>query len=145
MAQGLTNKVGFKVGATSPASIDLSTYVTSFTLNRSVESLDVTSMGDTGRRQVAGLQNNSITVELINDDAASAVLQTMNTLFATNAYFKCALDSASSGSAANPFYSGLMLIDAITPIGSGGVGDLGMQSLTFQVSGAITVATTGSF
>jgi hypothetical protein len=101
-------------------------------------------MGDTGRRYVAGLQTNSITVELINDDAASAVLQTMNTLFATNAYFKCALDSASSGSAANPFYSGLMLVDSITPI-NGAVGDLGTQSLTFQVSGAITVATTGSF
>jgi hypothetical protein len=69
----------------------------------------------------------------------------MNTLFATNAYFKCALDSGSAGSTANPFYSGLMLVDSITPIGSGGVGDLGMQSLTFQVSGAITVATTGSF
>jgi hypothetical protein len=65
-------------------------------------------------------------------------------LFATNAYFKCALDSASSGSAANPFYSGLMLVDAITPI-NGAVGDLGTQSLTFQVSGAITVATTGTF
>lgn len=145
MAQGLTNKVGFKVGTTDPASIDLSAYVTNFTLTRSVDSLETTAMGDTGRRYVAGLQTNSITVDLINDDAASAVLQTMNTLFATNAYFKCALNSSVAGSAANPFYSGLMLVDSITPIGAGGVGDLGMQSLTFQVSGAITVTTTGSF
>jgi hypothetical protein len=144
MAQGLTNKVGFKVGSSDPASIDLSAFVTSFTLTRSVESLETTAMGDTGRRYVAGLQNNTITVELINDDAASAVLQTMNTLFATNAYFKCALDKSSTGSAANPFYSGLILVDSITPI-NGAVGDLGTQSLTFQVSGAITVATTGSF
>jgi hypothetical protein len=144
MAQGLTNKVGFKVGTTDPASIDLSAFVTSFTLTRSVESLETTAMGDTGRRYVAGLQNNTITVELINDDATSAVLQTMNTLFATNAYFKCALDKGSTGSAANPFYSGLILVDSITPI-NGAVGDLGTQSLTFQVSGAITVATTGSF
>jgi hypothetical protein len=144
MAQGLTNKVGFKVGSSDPASIDLSAFVTSFTLTRSVESLETTAMGDTGRRYVAGLQNNTITVELINDDAASAVLQTMNTLFATNAYFKCALDKSSTGSAANPFYSGLILVDSITPI-NGAVGDLGTQSLTFQVSGAITVATTGTF
>lgn len=144
MAQGLTNKVGFKVGTTDPASIDLSAYVTNFTLNRSVDSLEVTAMGDTGRRYVAGLQNNSITVDLINDDATSAVLQTLNTLFATNAYFKCALDKSSSGSASNPFYSGLILVDTITPI-NGAVGDLGTQSLTFQVSGAITVTTTGSF
>ena len=144
MAQGLTNKVGFKVGAADPASIDLSAYVTSFTLTRSVDSLETTAMGDTGRRYVAGLQTNSITVELINDDAASAVLQTMNTLFATNAYFKCALDKSASGAANNPFYSGLILVDSITPI-NGGVGDLGVQSLTFQVSGAITVAVTGTF
>jgi len=144
MAQGLTNKVGFKVGSTSPASIDLSAYVTSFTLTRAVDSLEVTAMGDTGHRYVAGLENNSITVDLINDDGVSAVLQTMNTLFATNAYFKVALDKSSSGSAANPFYSGLILVDSITPI-NGAVQDLGVQTLTFQVSGAITVATTGTF
>jgi hypothetical protein len=144
MAQGIVNKVGFKVGTTDPASIDLSAYVTSFTLNRTVDQIETTAMNDTGHRYVAGLENNSITVELINDDAASAVLQTMNTLFKTNAYFKCALNGSVAGSAANPFYSGLILVDSITPI-SGAVADLGMQSLTFQVSGAITVTTTGSF
>jgi hypothetical protein len=144
MAQGIVNKVGFKVGTTDPASIDLSAYVTSFTLTRSVDQIETTAMGDTGHRYVAGLENNQLVVELINDDAASAVLQTMNTLFKSNAYFKCALDKSSSGSAANPFYTGLILVDSITPI-AGDVASLGMQSLTFQVSGAITVATTGTF
>ena len=144
MAQGIVNKVGFKVGTTDPASIDLSAYVTSFTLTRSVDQIETTAMGDTGHRYVAGLENNQLVVELINDDAASAVLQTMNTLFKSNAYFKCALDKVSTGSAANPFYSGLILVDSITPI-AGDVASLGMQSLTFQVSGAITVATTGAF
>ena len=144
MAQGIVNKVGFKVGTTDPASIDLSAYVTSFTLTRSVDQIETTAMGDTGHRYVAGLENNQLVVELINDDAATAVLQTMNTLFKSNAYFKCALDKSSTGSAANPFYSGLILVDSITPI-AGDVASLGMQSLTFQVSGAITVATSGSF
>ena len=144
MAQGIVNKVGFKVGAADPASIDLSAYVTSFTLTRSVDQIETTAMGDTGHRYVAGLENNQLVVELINDDAATAVLQTMNTLFKSNAYFKCALDKSSSGSAANPFYSGLILVDSITPI-AGDVASLGMQSLTFQVSGAITVATSGTF
>jgi hypothetical protein len=144
MAQGIVNKVGFKVGAADPASIDLSAYVTSFTLTRSVDQIETTAMGDTGHRYVSGLENNQLVVELINDDAATAVLQTMNTLFKSNAYFKCALDKSSSGSAANPFYTGLILVDSITPI-AGDVASLGMQSLTFQVSGAITVATTGTF
>jgi hypothetical protein len=144
MAQGIVNKVGFKVGTTDPASIDLSAYVTSFTLTRSVDQIETTAMGDTGHRYVSGLENNQLVVELINDDAATAVLQTMNTLFKSNAYFKCALDKSSSGSAANPFYTGLILVDSITPI-AGDVASLGMQSLTFQVSGAITVTTTGTF
>ena len=144
MAQGLVNKVGFKVGTADPASIDLSAYVTNFTLTRSVDSLEVTAMGDTGHRYVAGLENNTITVDLINDDAASAVLQTMNTLFKTNAYFKCALDKSAAGSAANPFYTGLIFVDTITPI-NGATSDLGTQSLTFQVSGAITKTETGTF
>ena len=144
MAQGIVNKVGFKVGAADPASIDLSAYVTSFTLTRSVDQIETTAMGDTGHRYVAGLENNQLVVELINDDAATAVLQTMNTLFKSNAYFKCALDKSSTGSAANPFYTGLILVDSITPI-AGDVASLGMQSLTFQVSGAITVATSGTF
>jgi hypothetical protein len=144
MAQGIVNKVGFKVGASDPASIDLSAYVTSFTLTRAVDQIETTAMGDTGHRYVSGLENNQLTVELINDDAASAVLQTMNTLFKSNAYFKCALDKSTTGSAANPFYSGLILVDSITPI-NGAVADLGTQSLTFQVSGAITVASTGTF
>ncbi|CAB4149366.1 hypothetical protein UFOVP540_12 [uncultured Caudovirales phage] len=144
MAQGIVNKVGFKVGAADPASIDLSAYVTSFTLTRSVDQIETTAMGDTGHRYVAGLENNQLVVELINDDAATAVLQTMNTLFKSNAYFKCALDKSSTGSAANPFYTGLILVDSITPI-AGDVASLGMQSLTFQVSGAITVLTTGTF
>ena len=50
MAQGLTNKVGFKLGATSPASIDLSAYVTNFTLTRSADQIEVSAMGDTGHR-----------------------------------------------------------------------------------------------
>ena len=144
MAQGIVNKVGFKVGATDPASIDLSAYVTSFTLTRSADQIETTAMNDTGHRYITGLENNQITVELINDDATSAVLQTMNSLFKSNAYFKCALNGSAAGSASNPFYSGLILVDSITPI-NGAVADLGVQSLTFQVSGAITVTSTGTF
>jgi hypothetical protein len=101
-------------------------------------------MNDTGHRYVTGLENNSITVELINDDAASAVLQTMNSLFKTNAYFKCALDKSTTGSAANPFYSGLILVDSITPI-NGAVADEGMMDLTFTCNSKTVVASTGTF
>jgi hypothetical protein len=144
MAQFINNKVGVKLGATDPANIDLSAYCTSFTLNRSFEEIDVSAMGDTGRRQIAGLEASSLTIDFINDDAASAVLQTLNTLVGTNAYFKVANNKGAIGSASNPFFTGLVLINNITPI-NGAVGDLSTQSVTFNVSGAITKTETGSF
>ena len=144
MAQFINNKVGVKLGATDPANIDLSAYCTSFTLNRSFEEVSVTAMGDTGVRQIAGLETSNLTIEFINDDAASAVLQTLNTLLGTNAYFKVANNKSAIGSASNPFFSGLVLINNITPI-NGAVGDLSTQSVTFNVSGAVTKTETGSF
>ena len=144
MAQFINNKVGVKLGATDPANIDLSSYCTSFTLNRSFNEIDVTAMGDTGVRQIAGLETSTLTIDFINDNGSTAVLQTLNTLVGTNAYFKVANDKSASGSAANPFFTGLVLINNITPI-NGAVGDLSTQSLTFNVSGAVTKTETGTF
>ena len=144
MAQFINNKVGVKLGSADPANIDLSAYCTSFTLNRSFNEIDVTAMGDTGVRQIAGLETSSLTIDFINDNAATAVLQTLNTLVGTNAYFKVANDKSTVGSAANPFFSGLCLINNITPI-NGAVGDLSTQSVTFNVSGAVTKTETGTF
>ena len=144
MAQFINNKVGVKLGETDPASIDLSAYCTSFTLNRSFEEIPVTAMGDFGVRNIAGLETSTLTIEFINDNAAGAVLQTLNTLLGQNAYFKVANDKGSAGSAANPFFSGLVLINNITPI-NGAVGDLSIQSVSFNVSGVVTKTETGTF
>jgi hypothetical protein len=144
MANFINNKVGVKLGATDPANIDLSAYCTSFTLTRSFDEINVTAMGDLGVRQIAGLETSNLTIEFINDNASSAVFQTLNTLLGTNAYFKVANDKDASGSAANAFFSGLVLINNITPI-NGAVGDLSTQSVTFNVSGEVTKTETGSF
>ena len=144
MAQFINNKVGVKLGSADPANIDLSAYCTSFTLNRSFSEIDVTAMGDTGVRQIAGLETSTLTIDFINDNGSQGVLQTLNTLVGTNAYFKVANDKSASGSAANPFFTGLVLINNITPI-NGAVGDLSTQSVTFNVSGAVTKTETGTF
>jgi hypothetical protein len=144
MASFINNKVGVKLGAADPANVDLSAYCTSFTLNRSFDEIDISAMGDTGHRYISGLEASSLTIEFINDNAATAVLQTLNTLLGTNAYFKVANDKSAAGSAANPFWSGLVLINNITPI-NGATGDLSTQSVTFNVSGAVTKVETGTF
>ena len=51
MAVFLSNNVGVKVN-----SVDLSDHVTSVTLNRSFDELEVTAMGDTGHKFVKGLE-----------------------------------------------------------------------------------------
>jgi hypothetical protein len=144
MAQFINNKVGVKLGSTDPANIDLSAYCTSFTLNRAFDEIEVSAMGDLGHRYISGLESSNLTIEFINDDATSAVLQTLNTLVGTNAYFKVANNKSAAGSASNPFFSGLVLVNNITPI-NGAVGDLSTQSVTFNVSGAITKTETGTF
>lgn len=144
MAVLLNNKVGAKLGSASPANIDLSQWVTSFTINRNFDELDITAMGDTGHRYVAGLEASSVTIDFLNDDGASGVLQTLNTLVGTNAYFKFIQDTGSAVSASNPLYTGLIFVNNITPI-NGATGDIRTQSVTFNVSGAVTVANTGTW
>jgi hypothetical protein len=142
MAVFLNNTVGFKIG-----SVDLSDHVKAFTINQKFDELEVTAMGDTGHRFVKGLESASITVSFLNDDATASVLQTLQAAYGTSATFK-AVQIASGGSATvsatNPLYSGLILINNLTPL-NGAVGDIGTQDITFTVNGALTVANTGTF
>jgi hypothetical protein len=141
MAVFLNNKVGLKIGA-----VDLSDRVTAITINRSFDELETTSMGSGGHTFVKGLESGSITIDFLNDTASGEVLQTLQSVWGTNAEIKVIQDTTSpvTVSAANPLYTMTCLINNTTDI-NGAVGDLGMQSLTFNVSGTIAVATTGTF
>jgi hypothetical protein len=141
MAVFLNNTVGFKIG-----SVDLSDHVKAFTINQKFDELEVTAMGDTGHRFVKGLESASITVSFLNDDATASVLQTLQAAYGTSATFKAVQVGGVSVtvSATNPLYSGLILINNLTPL-NGAVGDIGTQDITFTVNGALTVANSGSF
>ena len=149
MAIFLNNNVGLQIQV-SAAYVDLSNHVKSVTINRTFDELEVTAMGDTGHKFVAGLEASTIAVDFFNDTATASVLQTLNTLVGTSAAFKiCQTVVAGSPttatiSATNPLYSGLVLVNKLTPV-NGTVADIAMQSLTFTVNGAITVASTGTW
>jgi hypothetical protein len=64
MAIFLGNKAGLKI-----ATVDLSDHVSSITLTRSFDSLDVSALGDTAHKYVAGLRNDTVTVSFYNDTA----------------------------------------------------------------------------
>ena len=150
MAIFYQNNAGFKISTDGSTYVDLTDHVTSLTINRQFDQLDVSAMGATGHSYIAGLESSTISVDFLNDDAASQVMTTLNALVGTNAKFKI-LQTTTPGSpstgtvsATNPLYSGLVLVNNLTPI-AGKVGDVAVQSLTFTVSGAITVATSGTW
>ena len=120
-------------------SVDLSNHVTSVTLNRSFDELEVTAMGDSGHKFVKGLEASSITIDFLNDTATANVLQTLQAAWGTNVTVTVKQSSAST-SATNPLYTMTALVNNTTDI-NGAVGDLSTQSVTWNVSGTIAVTT----
>ena len=139
MAVFMSNNVGVKVN-----SVDLSDHVTAVTLNRSFDELEVTAMGDSGHKFVKGLEASSITIDFLNDTASANVLATLQAAWGTNVTVVLLQSKGTAVSATNPLYTATCLINNTTDI-NGATGDLSTQSLTFNVSGTVAVATTGSF
>ena len=135
----VNNKVGVKVNT-----VDLSDLVTAVTLNRSFDELEVTAMGDLGHKFVKGLEASSVTISFLNDTATSKTLQTLQAAWGTNVTVVLLQEKGTAVSATNPLYTMSCLINNTTDI-NGSVSDIGVQDLTFNVSGAVTVATTGTF
>jgi len=139
MAIFLNNKVGFKI-----ATINLSDHVTAFQLNRVVDSLEVTAMGDTAHKFVAGLSADTITVSFLNDTATANVLATLQDAFGSTVAFQAIQVSDAAVSATNKLYSGTIFVDNLTDI-NGAVGDEGMIDITFTCNSKTTLATTGTW
>jgi hypothetical protein len=139
MAVFMSNKVGVKVN-----SVDLSDHVTSATLNRTFEELIVTAMGDSGQKQVKGLETSNVTLDFLNDTATANVLQTLQAAWGTNVTVVLLQEKGTAVSATNPLYTMTCLINNTTDI-NGAVGDLSTISVTWNVSGTVAVAITGTF
>ena len=118
-------------------SVDLSDHVTAVTINRTFDELEVTAMGDGGHKFVKGLEASSITIDFLNDTATGEVLQTLQAAWGTNVTVTVKQTSAAT-SATNPLYTMTALVNNTTDI-AGSVADIGMQSVTWNVSGTIAV------
>jgi hypothetical protein len=136
MAVYMSNGVVLTVNA-----VDLSTLVSSVTINRSFDELEVTAMGDSGHKFVKGLEASSITIDFFNDADSAKTLQTLNSssVWGSNITVTAKQTSAAT-SATNPLYTMSCLINNTTPI-NGAVGDLSTQSVTWNVNGTIVITT----
>ena len=121
-------------------SVALSDHVTSAVINRSFDELEVTAMGDTAHKFVKGLEASTITLDFLNDTAASNVLQTLQAAWGTTVTLTLKQTSAAI-SATNPEYQTTVLVNNTTDI-NGAVGDISTQSITFTCNSPIVVDVT---
>ena len=121
-------------------SVDLSDHVTSATINRVFEELEVTAMGDSARRYAKGLETSTVTLDFLNDTATSEVLQTLQAAWGTTVPLTLKQTSGAVA-ATNPEYQTTVLVNNTTDI-NGAVGDISTQSITFTCNSVIVVDTT---
>lgn len=121
-------------------SVDLSDKSNSVELNYEVEAVEVTAFGG-NRSFIGGLQNNSVTVEFMQDFAATEVEATIFPLVGTQTTIVIKPTSAAVSST-NPSYTitGAYLASH-TPVAAT-VGELAMTSLTF--TGGTLAKSTGA-
>ena len=119
---------------------DLSSYAKKVELTTEVEDKDVTNYGSAGWTEVlGGLKSGELSLELLQDVAASALDSIMWPLLGTVVPFEVRLDQAAVGTS-NPKYSGSVLINGWNPI-EGSIGDEASVSVDYPTSGQVVRAT----
>jgi hypothetical protein len=124
-------------------SVDLSANVTSATINRVFEELDISAMGDSSRKFTKGLETSTITLDFLNDNAASgagSVRAALQAAWGTTVPITLKQTSAAV-STTNPEYQSTILVNNTSDI-NGAVGDISTQSITFTCNSPIVVDVT---
>jgi hypothetical protein len=119
--------------------VDLSDHIANVTLSTTDDVIDTTGFSSTsaaGRTRVAGLSDNSVTLEFHQDFATSSVEQTIYPLLGTTTTVVVKPTSAIV-SANNPSLTFTALVSEWQPL-SGAVGELSTASITWPISGTIT-------
>lgn len=120
-------------------SVNLSDHIASVTLSTSADVVDTTGFSSTAARsRVAGLLDNSVTLEFHQDFATSNVEQTIYPLVGTTTTVVVTPVDTTVG-ATNPSYTFSALVAEWQPL-SGAVGELATASVTWPISGSITKA-----
>ena len=139
MAIFLQNNVGVKIN-----SIDLSDHITSVQLTQAFEELTITALGDTAQKYAKGLETATLTLDFLNDFAASSVAATLQAAYGTTVTAVLIPVKGTAVSATNPLYTVSIIVNNLTPL-NGAVGDISTQSITFTCNSTVVQTTTGTF
>lgn len=134
MAVFLQNTVTVTINA-----VDLTDHISSVTWTESAAELDTTAMGDANTTRIGGLKDGSLSVEFHQDFAVSEVYATLYPLLGTVTTVTMTPTSAAVA-ATNPTHSADALVTEV-PIIDGSVSDLATVSVTWPLSGPVTVIT----
>ena len=132
-----------KIVLTNPSitvgGVDLSDHISNITLETKYDIIETTTFGSTSKTRVAGLADNNITLDFMQDFGSSSVEATIYPLLgtATSIVIK---PVAGTTTTTNPQYTVSAVVADWTPL-KGGIGQLSTASVTWPVSGAITKAT----
>jgi hypothetical protein len=121
-------------------STDLSDHISSVSLSSTFDIVETTAFGQTSKTRVAGLADNSVTLEFHQDYATSSVEQTIYPTLGTAVTIAVKPANATT-TAINPQYSFSAVVSEWTPL-NGAVGELATASVSWPISGAISKTTT---
>ena len=119
--------------------IDLSDHINNITLETKYDIIETTTFGSTSKSRVAGLADNSVSLDFMQDFGSSSVESTIYPLLgtATTIVIK---PVAGTTTTTNPQYTISAVVSDWTPL-KAGIGQLATASVTWPISGAITKAT----
>lgn len=140
MAIYLDNNVGLKI-----ATVDLSSYVTSITLTQTFDEVETTAMGATAHQFAKGLEASTLTVDFLNDWDAAKVQATLQAAYGTSVTAVIIPVKGTAVGATNPTYTVSILVNNLTPVGTGGPEDFARSSMTFTCTSAVAYSTTTPF
>jgi hypothetical protein len=133
-----------KTASIGVAGVDLSAYVKQVTLDTGNEAVDLTAMGNNTRLYGSGMRTVSISVDFLQDFAASKVDATISAAMLANTTIQInIMPAGTTASATNPRYWCLCIVESYTAL-SGNVGEAGTAKATFKPTGDLTRATSGA-
>jgi hypothetical protein len=121
------------------AGTNLSTFLNQVELALESDDVETTAFGGTFRERIGGLKTGSLTLQFMQDFAASSVDATLFPLFNTLATVVITPTSGTVTST-NPSYTAVCLVNQYTPHASS-VGDLATFSVTWPTSGTVSRGT----
>ena len=119
-------------------SINLSDHISSITIDTKDDIVETTGFGSSAKTRVAGLVDNSVSIEFMQDFASANVEATIFPLLGSTTTVVVSPTSASVSST-NPTYTFTALVSEWQPL-KGQIGSLATASVSWPISGTITKA-----